>query len=447
MVHHFACAFDDIVNNVAAAFQGTGGDVPTSHSDGFHAPFPAADDHVWTFAYGANIGQRKLDAANIHPEATLPASLPGHRLIFNPQLSVGPDEPAFADVEKVGETPFMQEGHEHGATGSLSPAQGVLHLVSKKELQRLDLTEGADRTESALYERVKLPVEVQWGGEVHTIPAWTYRSKHWPVKLVAEPILNLGLVKAWHTSLRIGDTEFVFDVPGIVRSNIHNAFHSNKQEMEVIDMGATDISPTHFQATLDQYFKPDTYDMLHKNCNSFTDVALAKLVGKRLGSQYRFMEKLASETPSLVKAAVGKDKFYNELKIDNPAAKDWDQEAVARRMLDSHGEDAPSSRYARLVYCGLKQRTTFGNQVVQVPDTYAEEVRQHLKDLGIPDEEFSCSKDLLKPRLDLGEASKEGQATVATAQMPCVLTPTFSQWVARRQEAAAQDRWRDFLSC
>merc|ERR1719215_1756527 len=44
---------------------------------------------------------------------------------------------------------------------------------------------------------------------------------------------------------------------------------------------------------LGPYFRTNTYDLLRKNCNSFTDCALHYLVGQRLDRQFCCVEQIA----------------------------------------------------------------------------------------------------------------------------------------------------------
>merc|ERR1719210_2582401 len=46
---------------------------------------------------------------------------------------------------------------------------------------------------------------------------------------------------------------------------------------------------------LQPHFLPGTYDLLRKNCNSFSDCALAYLLGMRLDDKYRAPEKLGAQ--------------------------------------------------------------------------------------------------------------------------------------------------------
>merc|ERR1719215_1737903 len=59
---------------------------------------------------------------------------------------------------------------------------------------------------------------------------------------------------------------------------------------------------------LRQYFQPGTYDILRKNCNSFTDCALYYLMGCRLAWSFRAAERVglvADESVGIVQAISG----------------------------------------------------------------------------------------------------------------------------------------------
>jgi len=130
-------------------------------------------DPVWSFAYGANTSDAKLQAAGIHPIASKIGDLPGHQLVFSSSLSDGPQEPAFAEVRAV------RASHVGTATLKqvLSPVQGVLNQLDPKDLAKLDKTEGS------LYHRVQLPVQLR--DRDHTsVLAWVYVSKDYPSSTV-----------------------------------------------------------------------------------------------------------------------------------------------------------------------------------------------------------------------------------------------------------------------
>merc|ERR1719323_343812 len=67
------------------------------------------------------------------------------------------------------------------------------------------------------------------------------------------------------------------------------------QPPTIHDLGFTGKSVRVMVAALQQYFQPGTYDLLRKNCNSFSDCALFYLLGKRLDTEYRSMEKIGAE--------------------------------------------------------------------------------------------------------------------------------------------------------
>merc|ERR1712187_227734 len=54
--------------------------------------------------------------------------------------------------------------------------------------------------------------------------------------------------------------------------------------------------------TRDGLLNTGTYDLLQKNCNSFSDCALFFLLGKRLDTKYRSLEKRGKSFPSVMKS-------------------------------------------------------------------------------------------------------------------------------------------------
>merc|ERR1711971_647024 len=76
------------------------------------------------------------------------------------------------------------------------------------------------------------------------------------------------------------------------------------------------------RSALQRYFVSGTYDLLRKNCNSFSDCALFYLVHKRLPKKYRSMEQLGSAFSGIVQGASGGQ--YTP----NPKAADFDLEKV-----------------------------------------------------------------------------------------------------------------------
>merc|ERR1712039_940363 len=95
--------------------------------------------------------------------------------------------------------------------------------------------------------------------------------------------------------------------------------------MGCIFVGLSQQSGSELLDFLTDYFKPNTYDLLRKNCNSFTDCALYFLCEQRLDQGYRVIEQIgraAEEHVGLVQKVSGGD--Y----MPNLAAADFDIEAI-----------------------------------------------------------------------------------------------------------------------
>jgi len=118
------------------------------------------------------------------------------------------------------------------------------------------------------------------------------------VKLAASPIgLPMPeMLQAYHTSVIVDDVEFSFSGRGIDQlQGIASHVPFSGRPM-VIDMGYTKMSRTAMIKYLHPHFMPGTYDLLRKNCNSFSDCALSFLLGQRLEEKYRSMEKIGALT-------------------------------------------------------------------------------------------------------------------------------------------------------
>jgi len=115
------------------------------------------------------------------------------------------------------------------------------------------------------------------------------------VRLVATPFgPSLAGLQGYHTSIALGDIEFAFSSKGIEWTNgiqSHIPFRANPT---ITEAGFTEISRSAFVKALRPYFLPGSYDLLRKNCNSFSDCALFFLMGVRLEDKYRALEKLGA---------------------------------------------------------------------------------------------------------------------------------------------------------
>jgi hypothetical protein len=138
------------------------------------------------------------------------------------------------------------------------------------------------------------------------------------VQLAASPLGGLpGVAAAWHTSVLVDGQEFSFSDAGITVSQgaaSHNgighqgahrqlAQGSSGQWPAIIDVGTSVHSGRDLFTKLEQHFLPGTYDLLRKNCNSFSDIAMFYLVGKRLDGKYRTLEQIGAGSMGLFQAA------------------------------------------------------------------------------------------------------------------------------------------------
>mmetsp|Transcript_47712 Transcript_47712/g.102241 ORF Transcript_47712/g.102241 Transcript_47712/m.102241 type:complete len:245 (-) Transcript_47712:390-1124(-) len=97
---------------------------------------------------------------------------------------------------------------------------------------------------------------------------------------------------AYHSSIALNEMEFTFSGKGIVTApNFQSHRH---RPSEVFELGSTFVSTSTLVKALRPFFKKGTYDLLRKNCNSFSDCALFYLLGKRLDEKYKVMEKIGN---------------------------------------------------------------------------------------------------------------------------------------------------------
>lgn len=138
------------------------------------------------------------------------------------------------------------------------------------------------------------------------------RTQSCRVQLVVTPLgPSMRRFQAYHTSLLIAGTEYSFSSRGITRTNgvqSHEAVRRNPSDTEVIDMGEHALDLADFGRKMGMYFQRNTYDLLRKNCNSFSDVALYYATGQRLPKSYRVLEAIghaADRYTSFVQALSG----------------------------------------------------------------------------------------------------------------------------------------------
>mmetsp|Transcript_2598 Transcript_2598/g.5527 ORF Transcript_2598/g.5527 Transcript_2598/m.5527 type:complete len:196 (-) Transcript_2598:246-833(-) len=125
------------------------------------------------------------------------------------------------------------------------------------------------------------------------------------VKLAITPLGSRmpAMPEAYHTSVVVDDVEFAFSPNGVKAGR---DFASHRAALVggsgnrygpgfVLELGVSSISGADMARALRPFFRPGTYDLLRKNCNAFSDVALFYLLGRRLDGQYAALERIAAK--------------------------------------------------------------------------------------------------------------------------------------------------------
>uniref|UniRef100_A0A7S2M6Y3 PPPDE domain-containing protein n=1 Tax=Zooxanthella nutricula TaxID=1333877 RepID=A0A7S2M6Y3_9DINO len=136
-------------------------------------------------------------------------------------------------------------------------------------------------------------------------------------------------VQAYHTSVTVDDTEFAFDVNGISPGPPGHSHQFLKNEPVVRYVGVSALSCSDMLKALGPFFFRGSYDLLRKNCNSFSDCALFCLLGLRLDPRYRSLEKMGQAVDELACIVqIISEGFYRP----NPCANGFDVEKVVQKM-------------------------------------------------------------------------------------------------------------------
>lgn len=125
------------------------------------------------------------------------------------------------------------------------------------------------------------------------------------VHLAATEVFRASGVCAYHTSVHVGGREFFFDISGISSGpslHSHTGGRAPGPKTEVCDLGFTCIDGATLVKAMSPIFSKGSYDILRKNCNTFTDAAVFLLTGKRLDAHYARPERflLATEPVSML---------------------------------------------------------------------------------------------------------------------------------------------------
>lgn len=142
---------------------------------------------------------------------------------------------------------------------------------------------------------------------------------------------------AYHTSVILDDRcEYVFNSMGVLRLPPLHSHMVGTQKTQVIEMGHSTVAASEMLHNVCPHFKPGTYDLIKKNCNSFTDCALFFLLGTRLDARYRQLErfcKWGQDSFRLVDALRLVGLRYKE----NPEAADFKAGIIIERLAKVRG--------------------------------------------------------------------------------------------------------------
>uniref|UniRef100_A0A7S2QAB6 PPPDE domain-containing protein n=1 Tax=Zooxanthella nutricula TaxID=1333877 RepID=A0A7S2QAB6_9DINO len=141
----------------------------------------------------------------------------------------------------------------------------------------------------------------------------------------------LGM-QAHHTSVLLNNVEYYFTRSGIVvgtGTQSHAGFARGGNDTFIVDVGYAYIKPVNFEMALRPFFLPETYDLLRKNCNSFTDCALSFLSGVRLDTRYKVLESIALAADRYLLVVQG---LSGGAYTPNPRSDNFEADEVAREL-------------------------------------------------------------------------------------------------------------------
>jgi len=152
------------------------------------------------------------------------------------------------------------------------------------------------------------------------------------IQLAVSPIGGVPGAQAYHSSVIVNGEEFSFSDGGITAArgtDSHDAMARQANSAtqvsintQVFEMGMSVYAGSQLKASLERHFLPGTYDLLKKNCNTFSDCALFYLLKKRIDPRYRQLENLGARNPQLISQLSGNN--YQP----NPKVQDFDLEKL-----------------------------------------------------------------------------------------------------------------------
>lgn len=177
------------------------------------------------------------------------------------------------------------------------------------------------------------------------------------VRVAATELLNKFGITAYHSSVCVDDREYYFDSFGILTAPALHSHHINRAQRksqlktEVAEVGISHHSGAALVRALQRFFEKGSYDVLFKNCNSFSDCALYFLTGTRLDGRFSRVERLMTAT-SPVSTAMMNQLFRAYLEhntgrrvevdvyVTNPLCQDFSVQDVIAYIDDAQEESA-----------------------------------------------------------------------------------------------------------
>mmetsp|Transcript_49563 Transcript_49563/g.144076 ORF Transcript_49563/g.144076 Transcript_49563/m.144076 type:complete len:214 (-) Transcript_49563:285-926(-) len=144
------------------------------------------------------------------------------------------------------------------------------------------------------------------------------------------PAMPTSGLQGYHTSVLIDDTEYTFSGNGVTTANgpmSHVPHRAGGKSTVSQDYGQWEFDLRAFEAIMSREFGPGTYDLLRKNCNSFSECAIFYITGRHTDSKLRSLEGLAQTA----------DRYTSVLQVlagyrPNPRAEDFDVERAAMNV-------------------------------------------------------------------------------------------------------------------
>lgn len=146
------------------------------------------------------------------------------------------------------------------------------------------------------------------------------------VQLAVSALGGVPGATAYHSSVLVDGEEFSFSAGGISRAAGPASHRQAPGKPRILEMGTSAQSGVQLMAVLGPHFEPGTYDLLRKNCNSFSDCALYYLVKQRISNEYRALERFGGQMPALLRA-VSQGTYQ-----PNASAEAFDHEGLIRNL-------------------------------------------------------------------------------------------------------------------